>query len=111
MSRQHIVDAANRVALEGKQPSVALIKSQLTEPAGLRDIIETLKTWQFDPHTKVAEKQPTTVITATATETETTAALIATAIAAVREEFTPLHQEVAELKAEIATLKQALLTQ
>lgn len=109
MSRQHIVDAANRVALEGKQPSVALIKSQLTEPAGLREIIETLKTWQFDPHTKAAEKQPATVITAT--ETETTATLIATAIAAVREEFAPLHQEVAELKAEIATLKQALLTQ
>lgn len=107
MSRQHIVDAANRVALEGKQPTVALIKSQLTEPAGLRDIIETLKTWQFDPHTKVTEKQPAAVITAT----ETTSALIATAIAAVREEFAPLHQEIAELKAEIATLKQALLTQ
>ncbi|GIC78577.1 hypothetical protein [Moritella sp. F3] len=109
MSRQHIIDAANRVALEGKQPSVALIKSHLTQPAGLRDIIETLKTWQFDPHAKVAEKLQATVNAAT--ETEPTAALIATAIAAVREEFAPLHQEVAELKAEVTALKKALLTQ
>ena len=108
MSQQHIVDAANRVALEGKQPTVALIKSKLTQPASLRDIIETLKTWQFDPHASIPEKQ---VAPKTTTATDPTAALITTAIASVREEFAPLRQEVIELKAEITALKKALLTQ
>jgi len=108
MSQQHIVDAANRVAQEGKQPTVALIKSRLTQPASLRDIIETLKTWQFDPHASVPKKQ---VVTKTSTETDPTAALIATVTASVREELVPLRQEICALKAEIATLKKALLTQ
>ena len=109
MSLQHIVDAANRVAQEGKQPSVALIKSRLTQPANLRDIIETLKTWKLDPMASIP-----TANTPVATTTETTdpmSALIAKEIAAVREEFAPLRQEIIELKAEIAALKKALLTQ
>jgi len=108
MSRQHIVDAANRVAQEGKQPSVALIKSRLTQPASLRDIIETLKTWQFDPMANI----PTANAPVAAVETvDPMTALITKEIAAVRAEFAPLRQEVIELRAEISALKKALLTQ
>ena len=49
MSLQHIVDAANQLACEGKKPSVALIKARLHQPASLREIIETLKTFHYDP--------------------------------------------------------------
>ncbi|QUM87801.1 DNA-binding protein [Moritella sp. 36] len=109
MSLQHIVDAANQLALEGKKPSMALIKSRLTQPANMRDIIETLKTWRFDPNAVVPPKN--TPASTSIDVADPTAALIATAIASVREEITPLRQEVIELKAEIAALKKALLTQ
>jgi len=109
MSLQHIADAANQLAREGKKPSVALIKSRISQPASLREIIETLKTWQFNPNANI----PTNDSPAVTTEdvADPTAALIADAIASVREEFAPLRQEVTELKAEIAALKKALLTQ
>ena len=109
MSLQHIVDAANQLALEGKKPSMALIKSRLVQPATMRDIIETLKKWRFDPNAIVPPKNtPTTTSTDVA---DPTAVLIATAIASVREEIAPLRQEMNELKSEIAALKKALLTQ
>lgn len=40
---------ANKLANEGKTPSVALIKSQLKQPVPLPQIITTLKSWQHDP--------------------------------------------------------------
>ncbi|CED61755.1 Putative uncharacterized protein [Moritella viscosa] len=109
MSLQHIVDAANQLALEGKKPSMALVKSRLTQPANMRDIIETLKTWRFDPNAVVPPKN--TPVSTSIDVADSTAALIATAIASVREEIAPLRQEVSELKAEIVALKKALLTQ
>lgn len=111
MSLQHIVDAANQLAREGKKPSVALIKSRITQPANLREIIETLKTWQFDPNASVPESSAPKHNSSASTAAEPMAALIAKEIAAVREEFAPLRQEVTELKAEIVALKKALLTQ
>ncbi|SQD80033.1 DNA-binding protein [Moritella yayanosii] len=111
MSLQHIVDAANQLALEGKKPSMALIKSRLVQPANMRDIIETLKTWRFDPNAIVPPKNTPTPTTTIADVADPTAVLIATAIASVREEIAPLRQEVNELKAEITALKKALLTQ
>ncbi|MDX2320295.1 MAG: hypothetical protein QNK26_06815 [Moritella sp.] len=110
MSLQHIVDAANQLAREGKKPSVALIKSRVTQPASLREIIETLKKWTFDPDASVPTADKPTVAT-TAELTDPIAALIAKEIAAVRAEIGPLRQEVNELKAEIIFLKQTLLTQ
>ena len=40
---------ANKLANEGKSPTVALIKSGLNHPVPLPQIIATLKTWQHDP--------------------------------------------------------------
>ena len=106
MSLQHIVDAANQLGREGKKPSVALIKSRLTQPANLREIIETLKTWQFDPNAKELTNNTPTNNNSVATDiADPITALIAKEIAAVRAEFAPLRQEVIELKAEIAALK------
>jgi len=109
MSLQHIVDAANQLAREGKQPSVALIKSRISQPANLREIIETLRKWSFDPNASVATADKSVVTAAAITDPIT--ALIAREIAAVRAEIAPLRQQVSELKAEISALKKALLTQ
>ena len=100
---QYIHDAANALAREGKKPSVALIKSRLKQPASMRDIIETLKVWRFDPDAKSElEVAPATVIS------ESTD--IAAAIAPLQQEIQQLQQEVQALKAELNTMKQALLT-
>lgn len=109
MSLQHIIDAANQLASEGKKPSVALIKSRITQPTNLREIIETLRKWSFDPHASIATADKSVVAAAAITDPIT--ALIAQEIAAIRAEIAPLRQQVGELKAEISALKKALLTQ
>lgn len=40
---------ANKLANQGKTPSVALIKSKLSQPTQLPQIIAILKTWQHEP--------------------------------------------------------------
>lgn len=100
---QHIHDAANQLAREGKKPSVALIKSRLKQPASMRDIIETLKVWRFDPDSK--PEAETAAVTVTHKSTD-----IAAAIAPLQQEIQQLQQEVQALKTELKTMKQALLT-
>ena len=99
---QHIHDAANELAHEGKKPSVALIKSRLKQPASMRDIIETLKVWRFDPDSKPQTAVPVQHEIPEPTE-------IAAAIAPLQQEIQQLQQEMQVLKAELATMKQTLL--
>lgn len=84
---------ANKLANEGKTPSVALIKSQLKQSVPLPQIISILKNWQHDP--KFIQKAVTSSDTkksdeVTASSTELNL-LIAEAIA-------PLQQEILQLK-------------
>ena len=44
-----IITIANQLANEGKQPSVALVKTKLTKSVPLPTLIKTLKGWQHDP--------------------------------------------------------------
>ena len=44
-----ILTCANQLANAGKKPTVALIKSKLTQRAPLATIINTLKNWQHQP--------------------------------------------------------------
>lgn len=44
-----ILIIANKLANQGKKPSVALIKTKLSKPTPLPIIIQTLKSWQHDP--------------------------------------------------------------
>ena len=43
-----ILISANKLANEGKKPTVALVKAKLSSPAPLPTIINVLKTWQHD---------------------------------------------------------------
>jgi hypothetical protein len=44
-----ILAIANQLANQGKKPSVALIKTKVSQPTPLPQIISVLKTWQHDP--------------------------------------------------------------
>lgn len=101
-TNQHIHDAANQLAHEGKKPSVALIKSRLKQPANMRDIIETLKTWRFDPNSKPQIPQTTASETKLPND-------IAAAITPLQLEISQLQQEVQLLKTELVSIKQTLL--
>lgn len=98
-----IVVLANQIANQGKKPTVALIKSKLTNKVPLPTIISTLKTWQHDPSLIVPPKDndPKTIKQGgNSLEAEKFS------------EF--LNGELAQMKAEIIELKhliQQLLTQ
>ena len=96
--KDEIITIANRIANEGKKPSVALIKTKLSEPVPLPTIIAVLKKWQHNPNdTEIAAKE--TEVTKTSTHDDTSLqAQLALALA-------PLHQELIAIKKELAALK------
>ncbi|MFT5879637.1 MAG: hypothetical protein ACI86X_000742 [Moritella sp.] len=101
MPQQHIIAAADQLAREGKKPTVALVKSRLSQPASMRNIIEVLKVWRFNPDTAVpADKVQSGAAEADSqSDTPSTEQLIAAAV-------TPLRQELAALRIELDALKQ-----
>lgn len=104
MTQQHIVAAADQLAREGKKPTVALVKSRLSQPTTMRDIIEVLKVWRFNPDAALPADQvkPSTAEAETESQSPSTEQLIAAAV-------TPLRLEIAALRTELDALKQALL--
>ena len=95
-----ILIIANQLANQGKKPSVALIKTKMSQPVTLPQLISVLKSWQHDPEFIHAipknepnedqkNKQPK--------EELELSQLIAKAI-------TPLEKEISELKKMIQTL-------
>lgn len=103
-SNEEIIVIANKLANQGKKPSVALIKSRLTSPIPLPVIISTLKVWQHEPDYITCE----TTVTKTQSEplseeiTEKIAKFIRKAVAT---ELTPLKDELSKLRMELAQLK------
>ena len=90
---------ANKLANEGKSPTVALIKSELNHPVPLPQIIATLKTWQHDP--KFIQTQDTSVAAAPSVATQASNNEISTLIA---QALAPLQKEIVELKQMIKQL-------
>ncbi|MGB1262935.1 MAG: hypothetical protein ACPG52_08505 [Cognaticolwellia sp.] len=83
---------ANKLANEGKNPSVALIKSQLNRSIPLPQLIDTLKTWQHDPEfIKIQHQKIDAPVTEEQVSNHELSALINLALA-------PLQQEIIELK-------------
>ncbi|MFT6919489.1 MAG: hypothetical protein ACJA2G_002125 [Cognaticolwellia sp.] len=90
---------ANKLANEGKVPSVALIKSQLNQTVPLPQIISALKNWHHEPnfirtqHQEITSKIPTE---AKPNNTEINL-LIANALAPMQQEITELKQQLKQL--------------
>ncbi|MBA6391408.1 hypothetical protein H4J38_11555 [Colwellia sp. BRX10-3] len=90
---------ANKLANDGKVPSVALIKSQLSQATPLPKIIAALKNWHHDPefirspHQEISSK----ALTELKPVHEEISLQIANALV-------PLQQEIAELKQQVKQL-------
>lgn len=102
-----ILISANQLANAGKKPTVALIKSKLTQKAPLTVIITTLKNWQHQPdfiqqtiEIKNKEKQVTTnndtsTLLDSLRDSKTVKKLIKES----------LDQELTEMKSELSEMK------
>tara|TARA_R110000744_G_scaffold96621_2_gene186716 strand:+ start:4814 stop:5140 length:327 start_codon:yes stop_codon:yes gene_type:complete len=90
---------ANKLANDGKVPSVALIKSRLSQTVPLPKIISALKNWHHDPEFINAPQKDITTKASTVIKAnpEEISLLIANALA-------PLQQEIIELKQQVKQL-------
>lgn len=89
---------ANKIANEGKTPSVALIKSQLNRAVPLPSIIAVLKTWQHDPKFIQAERQKVTKDTTKQVQPSSEISLL------IAQAIAPLEKEINELKQQVKLL-------
>ncbi|MBA6296507.1 hypothetical protein [Colwellia sp. MB02u-9] len=90
---------ANKLANEGKVPSVALIKSQLNQAVPLPKIISALKNWHHEPKFIQAQNQEITTKTSTEAKPNNTeiSLLIANALAPLQRDITELKQQLKQL--------------
>ncbi|WP_206484187.1 hypothetical protein [Thalassotalea sp. G2M2-11] len=60
--KDEILIAANQLANQGQKPTVALIKTKLSQSIPLPQIIGVLKSWQHQPDFTALEKDAKTVV-------------------------------------------------
>jgi len=98
----HII--ANRLANQGKKPTVALIKAKLTNPVPLPVVISTLKTWQHDPlYIGTGETgEPASAPLSSAVSDPDTLALISVAL---EQALGPIRQQLADIQQQLNDLK------
>lgn len=90
---EEIITIANKLANEGKHPSIALVKTRLSNKVPLPAIITTLKNWQHQPERTKMESQVEEHFTETSSEN--TNAQLEVIIA---QALSPIKQELAEIK-------------
>ncbi|MDO6426822.1 hypothetical protein Q4489_07345 [Thalassotalea sp. 1_MG-2023] len=98
-----ILTAANTLANQGIKPTVARIKTKLTQPVPLPTIISVLKTWQHDPNFI----QPRSTINQDSASKHKDD-LTNTISLAITKALIPLQEEISALKKEIQQLKSQL---
>lgn len=96
-----IIAIANQLANNGQKPSVALIKTKLSAPTPLPQIISVLKNWVHQPNLTLIEHKATDDITPPITKNDEISLAIQAAIA-------PLQQEIKALRAAIEVLSKKL---
>mgnify|MGYP000356742781 CR=1 FL=1 len=88
---------ANKLANDGKKPTVALIKNKLSTPTPLPTIINALKNWQHDPEFTQLHNKAGVVPDKQAENNENDIEqLIKQSVAQALE---PIQRELAEIKA------------
>jgi len=92
-----ILIIANQLANQGKKPSVALIKTKISQPVPLPQLISVLKNWQHEPDFICATPKSDPKEYKVPNEEQAFSQLVAQAIM-------PLEQEIVELKRMIQTL-------
>ncbi|WP_189377426.1 hypothetical protein [Thalassotalea profundi] len=98
---EEILIIANRLANSGKKPTVALVKSRLSQSVPLALLINTLKNWQHEPdNTEIpltAQESPLTM----ETEENKIELMISQAIEPLRQEINALRTQLENLKSQI----------
>lgn len=100
MSQDVLFQIADALAREGKEPSVALIKSRLPEPRPIPEIISALQRWRSQKAGKsqeAAESAPQESLPVTPMPAELSRWL------------TPMQQEITQLRHEVAQFRQSLV--
>ena len=102
-----ILILANRLANQGKKPTVALIKGKLRQSAPLPVLINTLKQWQHEPD--FINLDNVTAETQTIKESNQLSQAISNEIeSAVKQALQPLKIEIFALKKQVEQLKEQL---
>lgn len=103
---EEIITIANKLADQGKSPSVALIKSRLSRAAPLPAIIAALKSWQHVPEEKVETVSVAPLKNnAASSETINEQLMDSQAVAeAITTALTPIQRELSDIKALLQTL-------
>ena len=105
---EEIIAIANTLADQGKKPSVALIKTKLSQPAPLPTIINVLKNWQHQPNSQ-AQTSPDQKTPANqdnnnlSTTLDTLNEKVLEQI--IAQALQPLKAELAEIKQQIQEIK------
>ncbi|MBO9488881.1 hypothetical protein J7384_00735 [Endozoicomonas sp. G2_1] len=111
-TNEQIFIIANQLANQGKKPTVALVKTKLTEPTPLPVIIKTLKVWQHEPDFVAPAKgnnELTNEYKALNSDQAQLQQLIDQAVNdKITELITPLQREIDELKVVISGLSKSL---
>lgn len=90
---------ADRLAEDGKKPTVALVKTQLTSSVPLPQIISALKCWSYTPEKKEENDEASNEsVVASQASTSVTNDLETTIANAVAKAVAPLQQELREIK-------------
>ncbi|TLU67585.1 hypothetical protein FE810_01155 [Thalassotalea litorea] len=100
MSQQEIYRIAQQLNAQGKTPSVALIKSQLSVTLPLTTIIKGLQQWQKNPQLG----ETTTPSSSLAAKDSVAAEDLS--LNQVQQQFIDLQQKVQALELEVSQLKQ-----
>ncbi len=105
---EEIIAIANMLADQGKKPSVALIKTRLSQTVPLPTIITVLKSWQHQPNKQATEQQKNSMIMAKENKQQLTSgeALNKQELEQIiAQALLPLQAELAELKQQIQAIK------
>lgn len=94
-----ILTLANQLANAGNKPTVALIKSKLSQKVPLPIIISILKSWQHEPNfiSKADDKSNIAEVANTSLETDTFRQNINDELAGMKQEITELKQLIKQL--------------
>lgn len=106
MSQDLIFQIADALEREGKQPSVALIKSRLPEPRAIPEIISALQRWRNQRAGQTQQSAPTQESTENGASLCANPAIMPAELAPW---LTPLQQELQQLRGEVAQLRQTVV--
>ncbi|GAA5130707.1 hypothetical protein [Thalassotalea piscium] len=102
---EEILIIANQLANAGKKPTLALVKTKLSQPAPLALLINTLKNWQHQPENINLNRDTEIKASSTLVATNNITQLIADAIDPLQQEIVQLKQRITKLESKIDKIK------